>query len=193
MNRKEILKAESSKNLFDHLQIAQQELSGEFLSKLNRSLPFNDLVFDRWEKAKSLGFGEGSSIYDNCLVFLPITVGKNVWIGPNTVLDGSGTLTIGDNCTISVGVQIYTHDNVLQTLSGGELPIDRAPVAIGNNVYIGPNAIIAKNISIGNNCVIGAQTFVNKSIPDNSVVVGTPCKIIGSVIFENGKPILKYN
>ena len=61
----------------------------------NRMLPFGDYLIDRWEKAKFLGFGEGTSIYDNVLVIGDVKVGKNTWIGPNVILDGSGGLEIG--------------------------------------------------------------------------------------------------
>src|SRR5438128_12362035 len=79
-----------------------------------RSLPFQDAVFDRWERAQRLGFGEGTSIYDSAAVFGDVRVGRKTWIGANTLLDGSGGgLEIGDFCSVSSGVQIYTHDTVL--------------------------------------------------------------------------------
>lgn len=49
---------------------------------------------------------------------------------------------------------------------------------IGNNVYVGANAVIVGNIVIGDNVIIGAGTVVVKSIPNNSVVVGNPARII---------------
>ena len=77
-----------------------------------------DYVSDRWEKARFLGFGENSSIYDSSLVFGDVQVGKNVWVGPYTVLDGSGgRLSIGDDCHICAGSQIYTHDTVDRVLN----------------------------------------------------------------------------
>ena len=48
-----------------------------------------------------------------------VTVGAGTWIGPNTLLDGTGGLSIGASCSISAGVQIYTHDSVMWALSGG--------------------------------------------------------------------------
>lgn len=55
------------------------------------------------------------------------------------------------------------------------------PVEIGNNVYIGMNATIIAGSKIGNNVIIGANSVVTKEIPDNSVAVGNPCKVIYSI------------
>lgn len=144
----------------------------------NRTLPFGDYVVDRWQKATLLGFGEGSSIYDSSLVIGDVKVGKKTWIGPFTILDGSGGLIIGDNCSISAGVQIYTHDTVKRTLSGGAEQPERASTQIGSNCYIGPNTVIAKGVSIGDNSIIGANSMVTYSIPDNSKAYGNPIKVV---------------
>ena len=143
-----------------------------------RTLPFADYIVDRWEKAKALGFGEGASVYDSVLVFGDVQVGSKTWIGPFVILDGSGGLTIGSNCTISAGVQIYSHDSVKWATSGGEEPYEYAKTTIGNNCYIGPNTIIAKGVSIGDGCVIGANSLVLQSIPSCSKAYGTPCRIV---------------
>lgn len=91
----------------------------EIKNKWNRVLPFGDYISDRHEKAIFLGFGSGTTIYDSSLVFGEVSVGQNTWIGPFTSLDETGVLTIGDNCSISAGVQIYTHDTVQWATSGG--------------------------------------------------------------------------
>lgn len=144
-------------------------------------MPFGDYVVDRWEKAGYLGFGEGTSIYDSSLVLGEVRVGSNTWIGPFTLLDGSGgQLEIGDHCSISAGVQIYTHDTVEWALRGAE--IARAPVTIGNHCYIGPNVVIAKGVIIGDYVVIGANSFVNRDIPSNSKAFGSPCQIVGTTV-----------
>jgi acetyltransferase-like isoleucine patch superfamily enzyme len=97
-----------------------EERAGFFQKKFRRLLPFGDMVSDRWEKARRLVFGKGTSIYDSALVFGDVTVGENTWIGPNVILDGSGApLRIGDYCSISAGTQIYTHDTVQWSISGG--------------------------------------------------------------------------
>lgn len=143
-----------------------------------RSLPFADYVVDRWQKARMLGFGEGSSIYDSSLVLGQVTVGAKSWIGPFTVLDGSGGLSIGDYCSISAGVQIYTHDTVAWATSGGVAPVERAAVRIGDRCYIGPNAVISMGVTIGNGCVVGANSLVNRDLPSGVRAWGTPARVI---------------
>jgi acetyltransferase-like isoleucine patch superfamily enzyme len=143
----------------------------------HRTLSIPEYLNDRWEKAKELGFGDGSSIYDSALVFGDVSVGKNTWIGPNVILDGSGGLSIGDDCDISAGVQIYTHDTVERHSKKGFTGSTLESVVIKSNTYIGPNTVISKGVEIGHNVIIGANSFVHKSIPDNVKVFGNPCVI----------------
>ncbi len=146
-----------------------------------RTLPFGDYVVDRWEKARELGFGEGSSIYDSSVVLGDVTVGEHTWIGPFTILDGSGGgLQIGSHCSISAGVQIYTHDTVERSLSAGREPVSRAPTRIGSRCYIGPNTVIAKGVTIGDGVVIGANSLVLQDIAAGSKAFGTPCRVVGA-------------
>lgn len=159
----------------------------------NRSLPFQETLFDRWERAKKLNFGEGTSIYESSFVFGETKVGKDCWVGPYSILDGSGGLTIGNNCSISSGVHIYTHDSSKKRVSGGSEPIEKEPVDIEDNCYIGPYTVVLKGVSIGKNSIIGGNSLVNKSIPPNSVAFGTPLRIVGKVIVENGKVSIDYD
>lgn len=152
----------------------------EVNQKFNRTLPFADYVVDRWEKAKALGFGDGTSIYDSVLVLGDVRVGEHTWIGPFVVLDGSGGLDIGSHCSISAGVQIYSHDSVRWAISGGTAPYDFALTTIGSNCYIGPNVVVAKGVTIGDGCIIGAGSLVLCDVPSGSKAFGTPCKIHGN-------------
>lgn len=147
----------------------------------NRTLPFGEYVVDRWEKARLLGFGDESSIYDSSVVIGTVSVGSHTWIGPWVMLDGSGGLSIGSHCSISAGVHIYTHDSVNFAISAGEAAIERAPTSIGDNCYIGPNVIIGKGVSIGNGCIVGANSLVLNDLPAGVKAFGTPCRTVGVV------------
>lgn len=152
----------------------------EVEEKFNRTLPFGDYIVDRWEKARELGFGEGTTVYDNSLVLGDVKVGANTWIGPFTILDGSGGLEIGSNCSISAGVQIYSHDTVGRSVSGGIVPVVRAGTRIGSDCYLGPNVVVAKGVTIGDKVVIGANSLVMTDIPTGSKAFGTPCRVVGT-------------
>ena len=157
-------------------------LREQMRDRWDRDLPFQELITDRWERAKSLGFGEGASIYQSAYVYGKVSVGSGTWIGPMVLLDGSGGLSIGAGCDISAGVQIYTHDTVQRVLSEGRADIQTAPVTVEGHCHIGANAVVARGVTIGHHSVIGASSFVNRDIPPYSVAVGVPCRPIGRVV-----------
>lgn len=104
-------------------------------------------------------------------------VGKNVVIWTNKIdLGHAFLLEIGNNVTIS-DARILLHDASTKIGTGYSRV---GKVKIGNEVFIGADAIILPNVTIGNKVIIGAGTIVTKNIPDNSVVVGNPGKIIGT-------------
>ena len=138
----------------------------------NRHVSIPDLLSDRWETAKFYGFGEGSSCYNNVLIIGDVKVGKNSWIGPNVILDGTDGLEIGDFVSVSAGVQIYTHHTVDWSNSLGSKPIKKLKTTIGDGVYIGPNSVIQMGTTIEDNSVIGAMSFVNKNIPRGGIWYG---------------------
>jgi acetyltransferase-like isoleucine patch superfamily enzyme len=144
----------------------------------NRRVSLGDLLTERRENAAAYGFGEGSTMYDNAIVLGDVRVGRNTWIGPGCILDGSGGgLEIGDWCSISAGVQIYTHNTVNRSISLGERPVDYASTKIGHGVYIGPNSIVEMGVSIGDKAIIGANSLVNRDIPSSAKAFGSPVRI----------------
>lgn len=95
---------------------------------------------------------------------------------------------IGKNCTIT-GATLLGHD-ASPTLHLKELVVHqesfrkgsrlsyRAPIIIGDNVFIGWGSIILPGVSIGSNCVIGAGSVVTKNVPEGMVAAGNPAKVI---------------
>jgi len=130
--------------------------------KWKRFVSVNNQLTDRWENAKFLDFGEGTSVYDDVLIIGDVKVGKNTWIGPFVVLDGSGGLEIGNYCSISAGVQIYTHNFVNWAVSLGKEKYERKLVKIGIGVYIGPLSVVSMGVNIGDQSIIGTLSFVNR-------------------------------
>ena len=151
-------------------------LRSEMKKKFNRHVSIQDLLSDRWETASFYGFGEGTSCYNNVLIIGDVKVGKNTWIGPNVILDGSGGLEIGDFVSISAGVHIYTHDTLDWSYSMGKKPLRTTSTKIGNGVYLGPNSIIQMGTTINDKAIVGAMSFVNKDIPFARKWYGTSLK-----------------
>lgn len=77
---------------------------------------------------------------------------------------------IGNNCNISQGV----------TIGVSGLGDKRGVPVIGNNVYIGANAVLAGKISIGDNALVGACSLVSSDVPENGVVVGVPATLVSN-------------
>lgn len=95
-------------------------------------------------------------------------IGHSFYIGHYGGIIINSKAVIGDNCNISQGVTIG--------VSGiGE---NRGVPVLGNNIYIGANAVIAGKISIGNDVLIGACSMVKDSFPDYSVLQGVPAILI---------------
>ncbi|HOA56585.1 MAG TPA: acyltransferase [Dermatophilaceae bacterium] len=121
-------------------------------------------------------------------------VGEGTWIGAFTMIDASGGLTIGTGCDISTGAQVYTHSSAKRCVSGRRFDVvERAPVVIGDRVFIGAGAIIQMGVTIGDEAVIGAGAVVTKDVPAGAIVAGVPARVVGRVEFDSGgTPTLAY-
>jgi len=109
-----------------------------------------------------------------------VKIGRNTMISLGAKIDShAGKVRIGDNCLITYGSVILSHDGAAKQLHAGD--DGGGIVIIGNNVFVGVNAVILRNVRIGDNSVIGAGAVVNTDIPANSLAVGNPAKVIRSI------------
>lgn len=88
-------------------------------------------------------------------------------------------ITLGKNVHITDGVKFITHDGgtLLFRDKIPDLEITK-PIVVGNNVYIGNNVLLLPGVTIGSNVIIGAGAVVSRDIPDNSLAVGIPARVI---------------
>ena len=110
-------------------------------------------------------------------------IGKPVQIGRFSCIDYGGSVKFGKNVKVGYGVFILS----VSTITGSKQEqIIRKPIIIGDNVEIGSNAVILPGVGIGNNVTIGAGAVVTQDIPENSIAVGVPAKVVKKRL-ENGK------
>lgn len=119
-------------------------------------------------------------------------IGENCYIYSNKIDYGHAFLIkIGNNVTIS-DARLLTHDGSTIRILGYS---KCGRIEIGDNVFVGADAIIMPNVKIGSNVIVGAGAVVTKDIPENTVVVGNPAKIIMSYdeYVEKSKSLFKQS
>ena len=121
----------------------------------------------------NIAIKEGAKIC-SCNSEAKIEIFDNVSIGYNTLIFSSKSITIGKNTMIG------SHTSIIDSKHGNKIGMDMVnqneifeSVEIGEDVWIGANCVILKDVIIEDNCVIGANSTITKNIKKNSVVVGT--------------------
>ena len=134
----------------------------------------------------SIGDQVSIDIHFRCEYGQNIDIGNKVIINMNCTFLDNGVINIGDNVMIAPDVRIYTatHSVILSermpVRSNSKASICdtiACPVTIESGVWIGGGAVILPGVTIGRNSVIGAGSVVTKSIPENSIAVGNPCRV----------------
>ncbi len=107
-----------------------------------------------------------------------IEVGENFFANHNTVILDGAKVRFGDNVFVAPNCGFYTAGHPLDAERRNQGLEYAKPITIGNDVWIGAGVHVMPGVTIGNNVVIGAGSIVVKDIPDNSVAVGNPCRIL---------------
>lgn len=101
---------------------------------------------------------------------------KDGFVNRNSLIVSMEKIEIGSGVTIGPNCCIYDHDH---NLSGDKTgPFLTSPVIIGNNVWIGANAVVLKGVKIGERAVVAAGAVVNKDVPPYSIVGGVPARVL---------------
>lgn len=116
-----------------------------------------------------------------------ITIGDNFYANYDCIVIDVAPVVIGDNVFFGPRVGLYTAGHPIDAGVRNSLLEYGKPIKIGNNVWIGGNAVINPGVTIGNNVVIGSGSIVTKDIPDDVVAVGNPCRVLRKITDEDQK------
>ena len=180
-------KTEKEKMLATELYLAfDTELFEERQLAMDLLYEFNNLHPRKAQERKDLlkklfgSLGENFWVEQrfHCDYGYNIEVGDNFYANVGCTILDCAPVTIGSNVLLAPGVSLYTAGHPADTgqrVAGLEYAY---PISIGNNVWIGGNAIVLPGVSIGDNTIIGAGSVVTKDLPANVIAVGNPCRVI---------------
>ena len=114
-------------------------------------------------------------------------IGKDCWIGDHVTIDvhyghpdWERSIVIGDRVAIGPNVKLFSHDTSSCQITRGRKAVKWGRIVIGDDSWIGPGAVVA-NCTIGKSCIIAPNSLVNRDVPDYSLVIGNPARVIKSL------------
>ncbi len=160
------------------LEIGDLTAVGKANSLTARTIKLGSYVF--WDSNIVVGHG-GKFSQDAHL-----SVGSYSMICARITLNVNFRIDIGDHVGIGEEVAIWTHGSYLSILEG--FPADFGPVWIGDKVWLPAKSTVLPNCRIGNNVVIGANSLINKNLPDGCLAGGIPVKILRENVYPSNDP-----
>ena len=184
MNEKEkMLNGEYYKPLEDEQLCKDRENAKNLCFKYNNTPPYAEE--ERDETIKELFGKTGEKIWVEpnffCDYGYNIEVGENFYSNHNLVILDCAKVTFGDNVLIGPNCAFYTAEHPLDFKTRNSGLEYAKPIKVGSNVWIGGSVTVLAGVTIGDNCVIGAGSVVTKDVPQNSVAVGNPCRVIKNI------------
>jgi maltose O-acetyltransferase len=111
-----------------------------------------------------------------------IVIGDGNFLDNNMVIAAAEKVTIGNDCLLGDLVSITDCDfHEVNPATRRQSQGAKAPVTIGNNVWLGSGTAVLKGVTIGDNSIVGARSVVTKSIPANCIAVGNPARVVRSL------------
>lgn len=152
---------------------------GKVFSKLANMI---DATIQEYIKSTLLYCGKDVVLYDRVSMVMPhkVSLDDHTHIGTCVHIRGGGRVIIGKWCQIANHAIIITGSHSTEhALYYGNIVF--ADVILGNNVWVGSNAIILPGVTIGDNAIIAAGAVVTRDIPANAVAAGSPARIIRTI------------
>ena len=150
---------------YNHLKPSQTNERTEIMKKILGKTKDNFLIEQSFE----------------CDYGYNIEIGENFYSNHNLVILDANKVVFGDNVFIGPNCGFYTAGHPLDAETRNKGLEYAKPIRVGNDVWFGGNVVVLPGVKIGNNVVIGAGSVVAKDIPENSVAVGNPCKVIKNI------------
>ena len=169
---------------------ADREILEEQIVFQDKLWAFNQLKPSEYKEKQKYMHEVFASCGENCYIELPfranwgghhLHMGSDVYVNSNLTVVDDGHIYIGDKVMIGPNVTIATANHPIDPKLRAQGLQYNKDVYIGENVWIGANAVIVPGVHIGKNTVIGAGSVVTKDIPDNVVAVGNPCKVLREI------------
>lgn len=108
-----------------------------------------------------------------------ILIGDDCFIGAGCEFNISERIEVGNHCQIAAGSRFIDHNHGIALGDPiGSQPCSAAPIFIGEDVWVGANAIVLAGVNIGKGGVVGAGSVVTQSVPSNAIVAGVPARTI---------------